>query len=273
MIFSKTPPAVLAALFIGFTLTGTALACSTDGWNSTSGAVVVGQPFGATGGDSNGIARVEEFCAMRATDTGYVQTNTPSHSEASNRFYVWPNLTGAGNTPLLIGFSAENGTGELFRIGFDGNNFTFATTGGGNMSVAAPAGWSLIEYYWDSNEDMFSFWVNADATTDVPTGVIDGGAGPATLESVRLGLPNGLGGFTGGGANFDSFEMHNTTAIGPLLIGDANADASVNVFDYFAVQSEIGGIALGAGQPDCNLDGSVNVFDYFCIQIVIGGGG
>jgi len=256
MIFSKTTPAVLATLFIGFTLTGTALACSTDGWDATSGAVVVGQPFGATPPDSNGISRFEEFCAMRATNTGHVQTNSPTHSEVANRFYVWPNLTGAGNTPLLIGFSAENGSGELFRIGFNGTQYTFATTGGGSTTFAAPAGWSLIEYYWDSNADMFSFWVNADATTDPPSGMIDGGAGAATLESVRLGLPNGLGGF-GGGVNFDSFEMHNTTAIGPLLHCDADANGVLSVSDILAQIDEIftNPPALAPGVPDCNFSG------------------
>ena len=271
MIFSKIPPAVLATLLIGFTLTGTALACSTDGWDSASGAIVVGQPFGATPPDSNGISRYEEFCAMRATNTGYVQTNSPSHSEVSNRFYVLPNFTGGGTTPLLIGYSAENGTGELFRIGFNGTHFTFAATGGGNTTAAAPAGWSLIEYYWDSNADMFSFWVNADATTDPATGMIDGGAGPATLESVRLGLPGGLGGF-GGGVNFDTFEMHNMSAIGPVPTCDADGNGLIEVEDAVAVVDELFQVALAPGVPDCDSNGVIEVEDAVGIVDVIFGG-
>lgn len=260
MIFSKTTPAVLATLFIGFTLTGTALACSTDGWDATSGAIVVGQPFGSTPPDSNDISRFEEFCAMRATNTGYVQTNSPSHSAVSNRFYVLPNFTGGGTTPLLIGYSAENGTGELFRIGFNGTHFTFAATGGGNTTAAAPAGWSVIEYYWDSNADMFSFWVNADATTDPATGMIDGGAGPATLESVRLGLPGGLGGF-GGGVNFDTFEMRQTDAIGPVLNCDAQPSGTIDFNDLLAQYNEIFNATLAPGTPDCNSSGGAIDFN------------
>jgi hypothetical protein len=56
-----------------------------------------------------------------------------------------------------------------------------------------------------------------------------------------------------------------------MLIGDANADGSVNVRDYSGVQLDILG-TLQSGQPDCNLDGSVNVRDYGCVQSVILGG-
>ncbi len=265
-MFSKNTPAVLATLILGITLSGSALACSTDGWDGgTVGMVDVGQPFGGT--DLTGVARVEEFCAMVASGSGHVQTNSPAHTEVWNRFYVLPDFTGGGSTEILVGYSDQVGTTELFNIGFDGANFTFDVAGGGSGSFAAPAGWSLIEYHWDGT--TFEFWVNADATVDPFSGSVAAAGG--TLESVRLGLPNGLGGF-GGMVNFDSFEMHNTTAVGPLLIGDADGDASVNVFDYFAIQSEIGGIDLAPGQPDCNLDGGVNVFDYFCVQLIIGGG-
>jgi hypothetical protein len=186
--------------------------------------------------------------------------------------YVFPNFTGAGNTPFLIGFSAENGTGELFRIGFNGTQFTFATTGGGSTTFAAPAGWSQIEYFWDSNADMFSFWVNTDATADPPSGTIDGGAGPATLESVRLGLPSGLGGFSGGGINFDSFEMHNMTAIGPLNQCDADYNGVVEVEDAVAVVDEIFQVALAPGMPDCDSNGVIEVEDAVGIVNVIFGG-
>lgn len=262
-MFSKNTPAVLATLFLGITLSGTALACSTDGWDQTVGMVDVGQPFGGT--DLTGVARVEEFCAMVASETGHVQTNSPTHTEVWNRFYVLPLFTGVGSTEILVGYSDEAGATELFNIGFDGANFTFNVTGGGSDSFAAPEGWSLIEYNWDGA--TFEFWVNEDSV-DPPSGSIDAAGG--TLESVRLGLPNGLGGFSGM-VNFDSFEMHNTTAVGPLLVGDANADDDVNILDYPAVQSEILG-TLQIGQPDCNLDGDVNILDYPCIQNVILGG-
>jgi hypothetical protein len=163
MMFSKINPAVLATLFFGLTLSGSALACSTDGWDSESGMVAVGQPFGATPPDINGVARFEEFCALVAAGTGYVQTNAPSHSEVTNRFYVWADVSGTGDADILVGYSAENGTGELFSIAYDGTNFDFASSGGSD-SAAAADGWNLIEYHW--NGTTFEYWVNADATTD-----------------------------------------------------------------------------------------------------------
>lgn len=260
MMFSYKTAPVLATLFFGIALSGTALACSTDGWNSVSGMVDVGQPFGATGGDIDGVARFEEFCALVAGGTGHVQTNSPSHSEVTNRFYVWPDVdAGAGDADVLVGYSAEDGSGELFSIAYDGTNFVF-TTGGGSDSAPAADGWNLIEYHWDGA--TFDYWLNADATTDAATGSFSGG-GAATLESVRLGLPGGTGGFNGA-FNFDSFEMHNTTAIGPLLHCDANGDGVLSVDDILRQIDEVftSPSILAAGVPDCDLSGGpLNIDD------------
>jgi len=253
MMFSKKTPAVLAIIFSGMTLGTSVLACSTDGWDSESGMVSVGQPFGATPPDLDDVSRFEEFCALVAVDTGYVQTNSPSHGEVTNRFYVFPGMIGgAGSADILVGYSAENGTGELFSVAYDGTNFVF-TTGGGSESVAANPGWNLIEYHW--NGTTFEYWVNADATMDAPTGSFAGG-GAATLESVRMGLPDGLGGLTGE-FSFDSFEMHNTTAIGPLLVCDADANGVLSVSDILTQIDEIftNPPELAPGVPDCNFSG------------------
>jgi hypothetical protein len=267
MMFSKINPAVLATLFFGLTLSGSALPCSTDGWDSESGMVAVGQPFGATPPDINGVARFEEFCALVAAGTGYVQTNAPSHSEVTNRFYVWADVSGTGDADILVGYSAENGTGELFSIAYDGTNFDFASSGGSD-SAAAADGWNLIEYHW--NGTTFEYWVNADATTDSPTGSFSGG-GAATLESVRLGLPNGLGGFTGA-FNYDTFEMHNMTAIGPELECDADGSGSIDVNDAATVVDEIFGV-LSSGYPDCDLSGgAIDVNDASAVVDAIFGG-
>lgn len=265
MMFSKKTPAVLATFLLGIALSGSALACATDGWNTESGMVGVGQPFDATPPDLNGVARVEELCAMVATGTGYVQTNSPAHSEVTNRVYIKADITGgAGTAKVLVLYSAEDGTGEVASIAHDGTNWVF-TTGGGSESVAATSGWDWIEYHW--NGTTFEYWVNADATMDPPTGSFDGG-GAATIESVRLGLPEGLGGLSGM-FNFDSFQMNNMTAIGPLLIGDANGDMDVGPLDYFTVRDEILATAVAPGTPDCNLDGEVGPLDYFCIRDII----
>jgi hypothetical protein len=268
MMFSKTTPAVLTTFLVGISLGGSALACSMDGWDSNSGAVGVGSPFGATPPDLNGIARVEEFCALQATGQGHVQTNSPSHSEVTNRVYLFPNLSGSGEADVLVGYSDDAATAELFSIAFDGTNWVISTTGGDSTSIAVSVGWNLFEYHVNFGTNTMDIWVNADATMEAPTATLANVGGAATLESVRLGLPNGLGGFSGGEVLADSFQMNNTTAIGPVLVGDADGDGDVDIFDYFPVRDELL-MTLAPGYPDCDLDGDVDIFEYFCIRDII----
>lgn len=239
-----------------------AMACTTSSWN--------GGASGGTAASPPAVSRVSEFCALQLTGTGWVQDNSPAHSSMIARFYVLPQLTGSGDADIFVAYSNEAPSGVLFDVAFDGSNFDFSASGAGGSSGTAPAasGWNLIEVAFNSG-GTFSFWVNADAATDPATGTFSSGSG--TIQAVRLGLPNGLGGFSGGSVSYDAYESHATTPVGPLLIGDANADSSVNVIDYSAVQQDILG-NLQEGQPDCNLDGSVNVLDYGCVQTVILGG-
>lgn len=236
------------------------LACTTDGWN--------GGASGGTAGSPPSVSRVSEFCGLQLTGTGWVQDNSPSHANIIARFYVLPQLSGSGDADLFIAYSSETPSGVLFDVSFDGTNFDFSATGAGGGSGSAAANlnhWNLIEVAFNSG-GTFSFWVNADATTDPANGTFSSGTG--TVEAVRLGLPNGLGGFSGGSVSYDAYESHASTNVGDLLIGDANADATVNVIDYSSVQQDILG-NLQSGQPDCNLDGTVNVLDYSCVQQVI----
>ncbi|MEJ8566606.1 dockerin type I domain-containing protein [Elongatibacter sediminis] len=207
---------------------------------------------------------------MSLDNTGHVQDNSPSHSAMIARFYVLPQLTGSGDADIFVAYSNEAPSGVLFDISFDGTNFNFDAggAGGASASAAAVTGWNLIEVKFNSGGN-FEYWVNVDATTDPATGSFSSGSG--TIEAVRMGLPNGLGGFSGGKVSYDSYESHASTPVGSLLIGDANADETVNVLDYSSVQQDILG-NLQSGQPDCNLDGSVNVLDYGCVQSVILGG-
>ncbi len=239
-----------------------AWACTTAAWN--------GGNSGGTAGSPPTISRVSELCALELTGTGWVQDDSPAHSAMIARFYVYPNLNGSGEADLFVAYSSETPSGVLFDVAFDGTNFDFsaAGAGGGTGSSPAEAGWNLIEVAFNSG-GTFSFWVNANATSDPATGTFNSGSG--TVQAVRLGLPNGLGGFSDGFVRYDAYESRATTPVGPLLIGDANADDTVNVIDYSSVQQDILG-NLQLGQPDCNLDGTVNVLDYGCVQSVILGG-
>jgi len=255
---------VLLGLGLGFN----AEACSTDGWlGGASGSYVADSP--------PTIARYSEFCALSVTGQAHVQSNFASNETRYRaRFYVLDSLTGAGTVDIFEAYDDENAVGAasaVFKISFNGSQFTFDATdaGGGSTTIASVNGWNIIEFDWTSGGN-FDLWVNADAVNDAATGSVAAGTGD--VDAVRLGAPNGFSTQTGR-VNFDAFESHRTTPVGPLLVGDANGNQSVNIFDMIGIQNEILNPAnLAAGQPDCNANGSVNVFDMICVQNIILGG-
>ncbi len=234
-------------------------ACSLEQWSGASGAVSVASP--------PTLSRVSEFCAMQATDTGWVQDNSPNaHDQFIARFYVRPQLTGSGQADLFIVYASETPATQLLKVSYDGANLNFHAGGSVQGTAAAVAGrWHLVEVDYNS-AGTTSFWVNTYANLVAATGSFDSATG--TVEAVRLGLPNGRGGFSGGSVSYDAYESHSSTPVGPLRIGDANGDSVWNVLDYGAVQQDIS-LNLQIGQPDCNLDGTVNVLDYGCVQQTI----
>jgi hypothetical protein len=259
-------------LVLGLGFGSSAHACTTDGWlGGTSGI-----PENGDAGSPLAVSRVSELCALAVTDASWVQSPSASDTRYIGRFYVYPNLTGTGSVDLMAAYSDDAGASLLFKIAYDGSQFTFDASGatGGSSSATATSGWNLIEFEYNSGGN-FNYWLNETwdfdtlAYTTGPTDTFASGTG--TVDSVRLGAPNGMGGTLAGTISFDAYEAHRTTSAGALLIGDANGDESVNVIDYSAIQTEILG-TLQIGQPDCNLDGSINVIDYSCIQSVILGG-
>jgi hypothetical protein len=237
-------------------------ACSMDQWTSQSGAVTAASP--------PTLPRVSEFCAMQATNTGYVHDSSPvDHATFIARFYVRSTLTGSGQADVFVAYDADSPGNQLLKVSYDGANLDFHSTSGTQLGTAAAISgkWHLVEVEYNSAGNT-RFWVNANAVTGngSPTGTYTSATGE--IESVRLGLPNGRGTFSGGGVSFDAYESHSTTPVGPLKIGDANGDDTWNIFDYGAVQQDIAE-NLQIGQPDCNLDGGVNIFDYGCVQTAI----
>jgi hypothetical protein len=242
-----------------------AQACSASLWDGgSSGAVAVGSP--------TTIPRVSEFCGLSVTGIGHVQDNSASDTRIIVRFYVLAALTGTGTVDLFEAYGDQVGTTAIFKVSYDGSDFIFDATdapGGSSFTIAANSGWNLIELDWTSGGDFIA-WVDADTLEDpqpTPSGPVDAGTG--TVESIRLGAPNGFGGFSGGSLTYDSYESHRNQPVGALLIGDANGSDSINVFDMVSQQNEILGNALAPGQPDCNLSGTVNVFDLVCVQNII----
>ena len=260
----------LLVLGLGFGLS--AHACTTGGWQGG----VNGIPANGDAGSPLTVSRYSEFCALAITDTSWVQSDFASDTHYIGRFYVYPDLTGSGSVDLLVAYSDEGGASPLFTISYNGSQFIFDAdgAGGGSDNAVAESGWNLIEFEYDADSDNFNYWVNetwnfdTDAYSTGPTGNSASGAG--TVESVRLGAPNGMDGFAGT-ITYDAFEAHRTTNVGALRVGDANGNDSVNIFDMIGVQNEILDPAnsLAIGQPDCNENGSVNVFDMICVQNII----
>lgn len=241
-------------------------ACSTGQWDATSGSVIVGSPQ-----TNPAVPRFSELCGLQITapNTGHVQDNSPDgHTQFIARFYVRPNIAGSGNADLFVAYSAENGTGQLVKVSYDGTNFDFHSTGAvlASSAVAASNLWHLVEIEYNS-AGTTRFWVNADAASAPQSGSFASATG--AVSSVRLGLPNGGTGFTGS-AQFDAYESHSTTPVGVLLNGDATGNAVLTSGDAFRVLSEIAvGGTLSPGQPDCSRNGTITSGDAFCILNLI----
>jgi hypothetical protein len=262
--FKHAAVGVLCLVGLGFAVG--ADACSTDAWQG-----------GVVGGSANSpptIPRYSELCGFQLDNAqGHVQdNNATSDARYRARFYVLDGLTGAGAIDIFEAYADNGATNPLFKVAFDGSQFTFDATdaGGGSASVASANGWNLVEFDWDSGTNTFSYWVNADALSDPANGDVNAGTG--TVEAVRLGAPNGFASQTGK-LTYDAFESRRTTPIGALLAGDGNNDGNVNSGDIISVINEFfNSNNLASGQPDCNGDGNVNSGDIICIINTFFGG-
>jgi hypothetical protein len=254
---------MLAALvFAGFA--ADSRACSTAAWipgvGGADGVVFADSPVT--------VSRYEGVCALKVAGQGWVQSNSASDQRYIARFYVLlDNLSGAGNTVIFRGYSDDAATGSLYEVRYDGSDFVF-DVGGVTASEPSKPGWNLVEIDWTSNGSM-AFWVNADSRSEPASGSVTAGSG--TVEAVRLGMPDGLGGF-GGFLAVDAFESHRATPVGPLLVGDANADGVVNSADIDAIRDEFFENGLSTGTPDCNEDGAVDSGDTICVINEANGG-
>ncbi len=260
---------LFGCLFLLLPISG--FACSMAEWTAAPG---VGDVSVGTPKDNPAISRFSESCGLRALATAnpsYVQDNNPAaHETFIARFYVRPALTapGAASADLFVVYDSDTPVpaDQLFKVSYDGSNFNFHGDSSTVLGTAAASTglWHLVEVeYKKAPTPTVKFWVNKNALTpDTPNGSYTIVAG--NVESVRLGLPNAKGSFTGGSVNFDSYESHSTTAVGPLIVCDADGlkgGTPVNTLDFVAIIQERYEGILAAGQPDCNLDGAVNSLD------------
>lgn len=252
--------AAAGALLLGAAFASqAAMACTLDNWSSTSGAVAAGDPL------ANGITRYSGLCGMEATGTGHVQDDNPGGIDRIvARFYFL-----ADNSDLsevYAGYGDNAGGSERFSVTMDaaGNVVLTDATSGQTVSQAGnPGDWNSIEIDWaqGAGNGVISLSVNGAAATENTT-LSNAGA---QLQSVRLGNLNGSAGTT----RFDAYESRRSTAVGRLIVSDANNDGNVNVGDITVMSNEIFASTLATGQPDCNEDGLVNVGDITCASNII----
>ena len=247
----------LSVLATGALFCNSTFACSTDAWASVA--------VGSTAGDPNvSIARVAGKCGLKVTASGLVTDNTPDgETTFIARFYFYGKNIGAGTHTIFGAYTGDNASGEVFKINYDGANIIVdATSAGGNsQSVAAnPNLWNLVEVSWSSGASG-SLWINADATTAPASASFTPGTG--SIGSASLGAISAIGADT---ALFDDYVSHRSLPVGPVLLGDANGNGSINIADVIAIANEYKQLnpLLASGAPDCNLSGGVNIADVIC---------
>ncbi|GAB4170227.1 MAG: hypothetical protein Kow0020_04410 [Wenzhouxiangellaceae bacterium] len=235
-----------------------ALGCTTANWTATSGAVAAGSP------SPDGIARYQGLCALQATGTGYVQDNSPGGIDRIvARFYVLNNNTSTAT--IYQGYGNTSGGNARFTVTLDNaGNVTLTDEATGQfVTQSGSTNWLSVEIDWGqgAGTGFASLSVNG-ATAAQATGLSNSGT---ALQSVRLGNLNGATGTL----NFDSYESRRSTAIGRLLVADANGNGSINALDMVALRNEILGNALATGTPDCNENGGINSQDIVCTRNII----
>lgn len=233
-----------------------AVACTVDNWSANSGNVTAGGP-------DISIARYSGVCASQTPDgaVAWVQDNSPGGiNRIRARFYVLNGLDSGQSAVVYRGFSDTSGGSSLFtvRLATDGTVKLIDNETAQQVEQTASTPWVSIEIDWSQGSGDGTISLSVNGQGPVADNSLNN-AGSA-LQSVRLG--NLLG--VAGTLNFDAYESRRTTAVGRLLVGDANNSGAVNIADASAIIAELDG-TLQIGQADCNENGFINIADASCV--------
>lgn len=258
---------------VGFTFNAQAQTCVVTNW--AGGQVSLNDADAGTqvpvSSSSPDNRRYGGPCGLRVPVDGtarYVVDNTPANETTYiARFYAY--LDSAGTNPVRI-FEASDGTTNQIEVWYnqDGTgaaaagalSMTVATTGGsvGLDAGAVGSGWHSIELVWAQGATA-GLILSVDGT-DINT---TADTGSNVIADAALGNLNAA---SGGSIDFDDFDSRRVERPGRLLVGDADANATVEIFDVISLRDELLELAFAPGQPDCNEDGAVDIFDAICLR-------
>lgn len=247
----------------GLLLAGTVLAaqsalaaCTAGNWNGgVTGTVTPGQP------DTDLVARYSGVCAMQVPggSVSFVQDNSPGAIDRIRaRFYVLAD--NSTNAVVYRGLNSSDSPVFGVQVATNGDvTFTSGSASAVCSGCANIGGWNSIEIDWNAAGGQLSLTVNEEPAATTPF------SSAQLVSSVRLGNLNGASGTM----NFDAYESRRSTAVGRLMVSDANGDQAINSQDLAVMVNELLGLGLAPGQVDCNEDAIVNSQDLACIVNIL----
>ena len=267
---------LLAAALLAAIPMGSALACTTDNWTDVAngGGTVTNAPGLTAGGPVEEVARYSGECGLEAVANSFVTNNAPDGEGVYRaRFYVY---TSGSGTVFRASAADDNGGAEVLRVDYSAGTFSFFQNGAASGTVTG-AGvvankWYSVEIAYEAGEaDGFSATVAGNSTFS--GSVAPQAAGAGTVGSHSLGNIGGTG-----TVSADAFESTRSadTAIGRLLVSDADGSGACDADDLSVASQEIADILLGevnpalaSGQPDCDENGSIDADDLSCSAQII----
>lgn len=242
-------------------------ACTLAAWDANANVTAGGPAETVASGLK--YARYAGTCSMKSdspnagtvTNSGLTAAGGPAAEERMIvRFYFLTQGTGTGT--LFTAYSDDAATTPVYTVTYDGTSVTVTPANGGTPAIMAvgSTNWHSVEIDWANNGGAMSLWVDTDATDVAAAKNV--GASESVVNSIEAVTLGGSSTFTS--VIFDDYESRRSSAIGRLLLGDANNSGGITIADAVTIVNELGG-AYSIGVPDCNESGGVSIADAICV--------